>query len=114
MLAGEIMTRDVLSVGPETPAAEIARCLVERGVSAVPVVDAEGIPVGMVSEGDLIGRDDAKREARRDWWLEMLADGNGLSVEFRDYGESGRREARHIMAAPVITVTDATPVQQVA
>ena len=53
-----------------------------NGISAVPLVDSDGPPIGMVSEGDLIGRDDAARQARRDWWLAFLAEGEPLSAEF--------------------------------
>lgn len=48
----------------------------------MPLVDSDGPPIGMVSEGDLIGRDDAARQARRDWWLAFLAEGEPLSAEF--------------------------------
>ena len=64
MKAREIMTRDVVSVLPDTPVREIAELLVDKSISGAPVVDDEGAPVGMVSEADLIGRDEPSREAR--------------------------------------------------
>ncbi len=39
MNAGQIMTRNVWTVGPSATAREVARCLADRRVSAVPVVD---------------------------------------------------------------------------
>jgi CBS domain-containing protein len=75
MKARDVMTATVVSVGPETATREIAKLLRDHGISAVPVVDALGAPTGMVSEGDLIGRDETDREARRDWWLTLLAEG---------------------------------------
>jgi CBS domain-containing protein len=56
MRASDVMTSDVVTVGPETSVGEVARLLVEHRISAVPVVDATGRLVGIVSEGDLIGR----------------------------------------------------------
>ncbi|MFB7272491.1 CBS domain-containing protein [Streptomyces sp. NPDC056244] len=50
----ELMTRDVVSVRPETPFKEIARMLADHDISAVPVVDTAGRPVGLVSEADLL------------------------------------------------------------
>ena len=75
MKARDVMTDAVVSVHPDTTACQIARLLLDNGISAVPVVDSDGAPVGMVSEGDLIGRDEAARVARRDWWLALLAEG---------------------------------------
>jgi predicted transcriptional regulator len=51
MNASDVMTRDVVSVSPDTPTGEIAKVLLDKGISAVPVVDSTGAPVGMVSEG---------------------------------------------------------------
>ena len=50
----EIMARPVITVGPETTVKEAARMLVERGISALPVVDARGALLGIVSEADLM------------------------------------------------------------
>lgn len=54
MRAKDIMTTPVITVTPETPLKEVAALLVDRGISAVPVVgDAEEL-VGIVSEADLV------------------------------------------------------------
>jgi CBS domain-containing protein len=52
----DVMTRDVVTVTPATGVQEIARLLWRRGVSGVPVVDADGTVVGIVSELDLLVR----------------------------------------------------------
>ena len=56
MYSKDIMTTDVVTVGPETDIRTIARSLIERGISAVPVVDHAGRVIGIVSEGDLMRR----------------------------------------------------------
>jgi CBS domain-containing protein len=112
--AADIMTREVIAVRPDTPAHSIAMLLFKRGISAVPVVDESGTLVGMVSEGDLMPRDESEREARRDWWLRMLAEGEELSPEFVSHVESQDRTARQIMSAPVITVPDTADLVEVA
>ena len=106
MKAAEIMTTDVVSVGPETTTRTIAKLLNARGISAVPVVDAAGTPIGMVSEGDLMGRDEADRVARRDWWLTLLAEGEPLSPLFLATLRAPERTAREVMTSPVITVDE--------
>jgi CBS domain-containing protein len=56
MLAKEIMTKEVLTVSPQTSVQEVAKLLIEHKISGVPVVE-EGKLVGIVSEGDLIIKD---------------------------------------------------------
>jgi CBS domain-containing protein len=71
MNARDVMSKPVVSVHADTPTREIARLLVEKGISAVPVVDGSGAPIGMVSEGDLIHPERAARESRGQSWVEM-------------------------------------------
>lgn len=108
------MTRNVIAVRPETPARTIAALLFRNGISAVPVVDDAGSPIGIVSEGDLIPRQEAEREQRRDWWLRMLAEGEELNPEFVAEIERQDRTARQIMSAPVITVPETAELSEVA
>jgi len=114
MKARDVMTSAVVSVSPDTPIGDIAKILREHGVSAVPVVDNAGAPIGMVSEGDLIGRDGADREARRDWWLTMLAEGETLNADFLAAVRAPERRARDVMTAPVVAAGEETEVTEIA
>jgi CBS domain-containing protein len=114
MKARDVMTTTVVSVNPDTPLRAVAKALVERGISAVPVLDRNGAAIGMVSEGDLLGRDDAARQARRDWWLTLLAEGEALSPEFLATLRTPERRACEVMAAPAITVGEDAALGEVA
>ena len=114
MRARDVMTTNVATVKRETPTRQVAQLLLKRGISAVPVVDDAGVPVGMVSEGDLIGRDERDRKARRDWWLAMLAEGETLNADFLASLRTSERMARDIMVAPVITVDEEADVREIA
>jgi len=114
MKAGEIMTRDVVTAGPLATRREIAALLLKNGISALPIVDAAGTPIGMVSEGDLISRSDADREARRDWWLALLAEGEALSERFLASLRAPGRTAGEIMSTPVVTVEESADVEEIA
>lgn len=114
MKAREIMTAEVVSVRSDTPTQEIARLLLRAGISACPVVDESGAPVGIVSEGDLIGRGEAEREARRDWWLALLAEGEALNEKFVASLHAPERRARDVMSGPVVTITEDTDVGEIA
>jgi hypothetical protein len=70
--AGEIMTKNVVSVLAGSSVRDVAILLLEKRISAVPVLAANLELLGMVSEGDLLGRSDTDRVARRDWWLTLL------------------------------------------
>jgi CBS domain-containing protein len=54
--AGELMTRDVVTASPETPVEELARALLKHQIGGMPVVDAAGVLVGMVSGFDVISK----------------------------------------------------------
>ena len=114
MKARDIMTSAVISVSPDTPIGEVATMLCTHGISAVPVVDQAGVPIGMLSEGDLIGRNEADREARRDWWLTLLAEGESLNADFLASLRAPERSARDVMTTPVVTVDEKTEVREVA
>lgn len=53
LLVRDLMTRETVTVLPDTPVAEIARLLSERAIGCVPVVEADGRLVGIVTESDL-------------------------------------------------------------
>ncbi|HHN65983.1 MAG TPA: CBS domain-containing protein [Nitrospirae bacterium] len=55
--AADIMTRDVITVTPETSVEELGRLFIERDISGAPVVDSEGRLVGIVTENDLIKKE---------------------------------------------------------
>lgn len=50
----EVMTREVVSAGPETPLAEAVERMLERKIGCLPIVDAGGTVVGLVTESDLL------------------------------------------------------------
>ncbi len=106
------MTSTVVSVSPETPTSEIAKILRDHAISAMAVVDEAGAPIGMVSEGDLIGRDESERQARLDWWLTLLAEGERLSEDFLASLRASECRASDIMSAPVITVGEETDITE--
>jgi len=54
--AKDIMTREVISVGPETPITEVAGLLLEHRINGAPVVDEEGKLLGIICQSDLIAQ----------------------------------------------------------
>jgi len=52
------MTEQVVDIRPQTTFKEIVELLTSHGISAVPVVDGDGVPVGVVSEADLVSKEE--------------------------------------------------------
>ncbi len=65
LTAADVMTTEVVSITPDTPVRDIAELLYTRRISGVPVVEADGRVIGIVSEGDLIGHAAVTGERRR-------------------------------------------------
>ena len=110
MLARDIMTTKVVTIAPEVPVEEIAGLLLERGISGVPVVDARGRLVGLVSEGDLIRRE-GETERHRSWWLNLLG---GPEDRAREYLRTHGHRAEDVMTHDVVTVSEDTAVGEIA
>lgn len=111
MKAAEVMESHVVSVRPETTVCDVARELITRRISAVPVVDENGGLVGIVSEGDLIRRVETGTERHRSWWLELLIKDEKLAT---DYVKSHARYAGEVMTREVVTVAEGTPLAEIA
>jgi CBS domain-containing protein len=110
MQAQDVMTTKVVAVAPDTPVTEIAKLLLERQISAVPVVSDDRQVLGIVSEGDLthgLGQDGAKRS----WWLDLLA---SPSTKAEAYLKGQGRLAWDVMTRSVVSVTPDTPLPEIA
>lgn len=111
MQARDIMTSDVATVASDTPVAEIARRMLQRHVSAVPVVGDGGKVVGIVSEGDLIRRLKSDDAAYGSWWLDLLASPEERAESFiHAHGQT----AGDVMSTDVVTVEETATVPEIA
>ena len=113
LTAADLMTRDVVTVHPETSLREAALKLVGARISGMPVVDETGALVGMVSEGDLV-RWTEELPPQQAWWLNMLADGFELAPEFLEQIRSAHALVRVVMHKDVICVEETTPARDIA
>jgi CBS domain-containing protein len=111
MKAKDVMTTNVISVAPDATIAEVAAVMLERNISAVPVVGADGVMEGLVSEGDLIRRTELGSEIKRSWWLQFLT---GEAERASDYVKTHGRHARDVMSTQVVTVDEETSLADIA
>ncbi len=111
MLARDVMTTAVTTVAPATPVPEIAALLLDRHISAVPVVDADNRILGIVSEGDLMSHAQAIGEQRRSWWLSAFSEQSMLA---RDYVKTHGRVAQDVMTSDVVTIAPEASIAEIA
>jgi len=111
MNAGDVMTREVVTVTPHATVAEIVRLLLGHGISGVPVVDDQHRVVGLVSEGDLLRRTEMGTEKRRGGWMAFFTGTETLAAE---YVRSHGKVATDVMTRDVVCVQADTPLLDIA
>ena len=111
--AHKVMTRNIVTVGPDDTASDVAKLMHEHNISAVPVVSENGAVLGMLSEGDLMRRYGADHQRRRAWFLDHLAEGQKLSREFLDSIRPDKLHAKDLMVTPVISTSPDTPLSAI-
>jgi CBS domain-containing protein len=111
MKVQDVMSREVLTVSPETPVHEVARLLSEHHVSGAPVVDADGALLGIVTETDLAHRLAAKVSPPRSWLRALFS---AAPAEALDYAKARGRRARDIMTAAPVTIGEEASLEEAA
>ena len=111
MKALDVMVRDVVTVKPDDTVAEAVRLLAEHDVSALPVVDDEENVVGVISEADLVHREEIGTDKHRPWWLEAVTPASTLAEEF---AKSHGRRVDEVMSTDVVSASEDTPLGEIA
>ena len=89
MRAHQIMTQQVITVGADTPIVEAADTMLRHHISGLPVVDAAGELIGIISEGDFIRRAEIGTQRKRGRWLTFLVSTDRIAADF--VHEHGRK-----------------------
>ncbi len=110
MLAADVMTRNVISIAPEATVEDAAKLMLARGISGLFVVDKAGDLAGVITEGDLLRRDELGTERHRPWWLRLLV---SPSRQAEDFTRANARHVRDVMVQDVISVADDTALEAV-
>jgi CBS-domain-containing membrane protein len=72
MKAHDVMTWGAITVEPDASVTRAVRLMLQNKISGLPVVDAKGQLVGMVTEGDFLRRGELGTQRQRSRWLEFL------------------------------------------
>ena len=111
MQARDVMISPVITIRKSATVREVARILLEKRISAVPVVDNIGKLVGMMTESDLMRRAEAGTERPYSWWVHFLA---GDATVAADYVKSHAVRVEDVMTSDVVTATPETPLHEIA
>lgn len=111
MKIADVMTHPVVTVRRDAPLKDVARLLIEHGISGVPVADADGAVVGVVSEADFLVKGQGAAKVRHRPLARLL----GESSETRHQLEVvAARTAEEAMSAPAVTIESGRPIHEAA
>jgi CBS-domain-containing membrane protein len=111
LTAADVIVTDVITVSPEASLQQVAKILLDHRISGLPVVNAAGDLVGLISEGDLMRRIEIGTERRRSWWLEMVT---ATHVQAHEFVRSHATKVADLMTTNVVTVGEDTPLREIA
>lgn len=109
MQAQDVMTTVVATIPAGATVQEAAKLMLERRISALPVMDRKDRVVGIVSEGDLVRRTELGTDAARSWWLRVFAEDS-----VRDYLKTHGGSVSEVMTSPAVSVRRTTSLQKIA
>lgn len=112
--AKDVMTRQVHTVTPEMAVEELAQRFLDTKVSTLPVVDASGTLIGIVTETDLVEQNKPLHIptviAVFDWVLYLESEKNFQD----DVRRISARKVGEICSRELVTCTPETPVSEIA
>jgi len=107
----DVMTRTVRTVGPDSPLKEVARVLIDGGVSGVPVVDAGGAVLGVVSEADFLVKEQGAAAVHHRRLAPLLGDTEATKAQL---DKVAARTAGEAMTSPAVTIGASRSIQDAA
>ena len=111
MRVHELMTENVLTIGPEAPLKDVARILVDNGISGLPVCDIERHVLGVISEGDILYKEHDPTEGHVGGPLGWIIDG---APNYTGGIKAKAVTAATAMTSPAITIAPYESVSQAA
>lgn len=110
MRADQIMTQQVIAVGPDTSIVEAANTMLRHHIGGLPVVDPAGKLIGIISEGDFIRRAELGTQRKRGRWLQFLVSSDQIAS---DFVHAHGRKVGQIMTPDPLTIAEDTPLERI-
>lgn len=110
MKASDVMTCDVISVEPDSSILAAVQLMLQEHISGLPVIDAAGHLVGIVTEGDFLRRQETGTQRRRPRWIEFFVGPGKLADE---YVHTSGRKVHEVMSPSVYTISEDASLEEV-
>jgi len=111
VIAADIMAREVVTIGPDESVARAAALMTANDVSALPVVNTDGRLIGIISEADLLRREEIATATRRPSWVESITPATTLAT---DFVKSRSKRVADLMSKDVISVSEFASLNDIA
>jgi CBS domain-containing protein len=111
MRARDVMVSAVVTVPPETTVEGLARLMINLRISGVPVMNTDGILVGIVTEGDLLRRVETGTERHLPGWSESFSSNSRMAAE---YVKSHAKRVADIMTREVVSIDEMATLAEIA
>ena len=98
-LVSEVMTREVTTFFPTTPIHQVWKQMLDKQLKAVPVIDAAGKVVGILTDGDLLERAGIQQRIS----VAIRMDPSEINQELQGL-ESSPLTVADVMTQPVVTI----------
>jgi CBS domain-containing protein len=110
MIVADVMTRHCITIAPDATVEEAVNLMLNRHISGLFVVDKAGDLAGVITEGDLLRRDELGTQRNRPWWLRLLA---SPARQAADFTQANGRHVRDVMTTDVLSIAQDAPLEDV-
>jgi CBS domain-containing protein len=110
MIVADVMTRSCITIAPDATVEEAVNLMLSRHISGLFVVNKAGDLAGVITEGDLLRRDELGTQRHRPWWLRLLA---SPARQAHDFTHANGRHVRDVMTEDVLSISEGAPLTDV-
>lgn len=106
MIVADVMTRNCITIAPDATVEEAVNVMLSRHISGLFVAEKGGDLAGVITEGDLLRRDELGTQRNRPWWLRLLV---SPARQASDFARASGRHVRDVMTEDVLSIAQDAP-----
>jgi len=110
MIVADVMTRNCITIAPDATVEDAVNLMLSRQISGLFVVDKAGDLAGVITEGDLLRRDELGTQRNHPWWLRLFV---SPARQAADFTRANGRHVRDVMTVDVLSIPRDAPLEDV-